>query len=117
MPGQRSLRVAQSIKRELASIILTELKDDRIAGLVSIVEVECSADCRSAKVFISVFGDEEAQKSTMEALNEKVGQLRGEICRRLHLRFAPEMYFKLDKSLERGSETLALLDKIARGEV
>jgi len=98
-------------------MILKDLKDERISGLVSIVDVECTADCRSARVYVSVFGDEEAQKSTMEALTEHVGSIRGEICRRLRLRFAPELNFKLDKSLERGAKVSEILGKISRGEI
>ena len=117
MAGQRALRVAQSIRKELASMIMKDLKDDRIGGLISIVDVECSSDCRSARVFVSIMGDEEEQKNSMEALKDKSGMMRGEICRRLGLRFAPELHFKLDKSLERGAKVTDLLGKISRGEV
>ncbi len=117
MATPRSLRVAQSIKKELAELIMRDLKDERIAGLVSIVDVECSSDCRSARVFVSVFGNELEQESTMEALQDNMGMLRGEVGRRLRLRFAPELHFRLDKSLERGAKVTDLLGKIARGEV
>lgn len=117
MQGQRALRVSQSIKRELAQMLMKDLNDERIKGLISIVDVECSADCRSAKVFVSVLGSEDDEKSTIEALQDKTGMIRGEICRRLRLRFAPEMQFKLDKSLERGARVSDLLGKIERGEV
>ena len=117
MTAQRSIRVSQSIKRELAAMIMKDVKDERISGLVSIVDVECSSDCRSARVYVSVYGNEEEQKSTMDALQDHQSRIRGEICRRLRLRFAPELHFKLDKSLERGAKVSELLGKIARGEV
>lgn len=117
MTSQRALRVSQSIKRELSDMIRKDLKDERIAGIVSITDVECTADCRSARVFISVFGDEEKKNTTIEALKEHVGFIRGELCRRLQLRFAPELHLKLDDSLERGAKVSELLGKIARGEV
>lgn len=117
MSVPRSIRVAQSIKKELAAMISRDLKDERIKGVISIVDVECTSDCRSARVFVSVFGEEEDKKGTMEALDDKTGMLRGEICRRLGLRFAPELHFKLDDSLERGAKVTDLLGKIARGEV
>lgn len=117
MATQRSLRVSQSIKRELAAMLMKDLKDERISGLVSIVDVELTQDCRSAKVYVSVYGDDEAQNGTMEALTENIGTIRGEICRRLRLRFAPELQFKLDKSLERGARVSEILGKISRGEV
>lgn len=94
-----------------------DIKDDRIAGLVSITDVECSGDCRSAKFFISIYGDEAAQAGTVEALNDHAGYIRGELGRRLGLRFAPEVSFKLDHSLERGAKVTQLIAKISRGEV
>lgn len=115
--NQRAVRVAQSIKRELSEMIRKDIKDPRIAGIVSITDVECSGDLRNAKVFISVFGAPEQQESTMAALNAEVGRIRGELCRRLGLRFAPEMTLKLDDSLERGARVSDLLGKISRGEV
>jgi ribosome-binding factor A len=115
--NQRSLRVAQSIKRELAEIIRKDIKDPRIGGIVSITDVECTQDLRNARVFISVFGDQPVRESTMVALNEQVKHIRGELCRRLGLRFAPEMTLKLDDSLERGARVTDLLGKISRGEV
>lgn len=117
MSTPRNLRVSQSVKRELSELIRRDLKDERIAGIVSITDVESSGDCRSMRVFVSVFGNEEQQQSTMEVLNEKAGMMRGEICRRLRLRVAPELYFKLDDSLERGSKVTDLIGKISRGEV
>lgn len=117
MSTPRNLRVAQSIKRELSDIIRRGLKDERVGGIVSVTDVECSSDCRRAKIFISVFGEEEQQQNTMDALNAHAGEIRGELCRRLHLRFAPEVSFKLDNSLERGAKVSAILNKISRGEI
>ncbi|MDP3506838.1 MAG: ribosome-binding factor A [Candidatus Melainabacteria bacterium] len=143
MTAERALRVSQSIKKELAEMIQRDLRDERLTGLISITEVECTSDLRSTKIHISVFApaktevpagkaeDQAEQKpqvsaaaaadlaaeKVVECLNEQAGFIRGEICRRLGLRFAPEMVFKLDTSLERGSKVTDLLGKISRGEV
>lgn len=117
MSTPRSLRVSQSMKRELSHMLARDLKDERIAGIVSIVDIELTHDCRSARVYISVFGDEAQQQSTLDALTDKVGYIRGEICRRLSLRFAPEMSFRLDGSLERGARVSDIISKISRGEI
>ncbi len=117
MTQQRAVRVSQSIKRELSDMIRRDVKDARISGLVSITEVECTSDLRNARVFISVFGTDEQKQSTMAALQDQAGHIRGELCRRLSLRFAPEMTFKLDDSLERGAKVTDILGKISRGEV
>ena len=117
MAVQRSQRVSQSIKRELSEIMRRDLKDNRLEGIVSITDVEVTGDLRHAKVFISVFGDETKQKGVIDALTEHQGSIRGEIGRRLQLRFAPELSFRLDNSLERGAKVSELIAKISRGEV
>jgi ribosome-binding factor A len=117
MTTPRSLRVAQSIKREVSEILRRDLKDERIVGVVSITDVECAADCRSARIFVSIFGDENAQKNMLDALKEHTGRIRGELCRRLQLRFAPEISFKLDTSLERGARVSDLISRISKGEI
>lgn len=117
MSTPRHLRVSQSIKREMSDLILRGLKDPRLSGLISVTDVECSNDCRRARIFISVFGNEDQQKGTMEVLSERTGEIRGELGRRLNLRFAPEVSFKLDNSLERGAHVSDLINKISRGEI
>ncbi len=117
MSVPRSLRVARAIKKEMSEIISRNLKDERIDGLVSITDVECSPDCRRVKIFISVYGQKEQQEGTMEALNDNSSYIRGELGRRIRLRFAPEVSFHLDDSLERGAKVSQILDKIARGEI
>ena len=114
----RSDRISQQIKRELAEMIQrNEIKDDRIGGLVSITNVDVSGDLRNVKVYFSVFGEEEQKIGTLAALESAAGYLRGELCRRLGTRFAPELVFKLDDSLERGDRVTELLEKIKREEL
>ncbi len=114
----RSDRISQQIKRELSEIIQrNEIKDDRIGGLVSITDVEVSGDLRNVKVYFSVYGEEAQRVGTLAALESAAGFLRGEICRRLGIRFAPELTFALDDSLERGNRITELLEKIKRDEL
>lgn len=114
----RSDRISQQIKRELSEIIQrNELKDDRLSGLISITEVVVSNDLRNVKVYFSVYGEEDQKIGTLAALEDATAFLRGELCRRLRIKFAPELRFKLDDSLERGQKVLDLLDKIKRKEV
>ncbi len=115
---KRSDRIRQQIKRELAEIIQrNELKDDRISGLVSITEVKVTNDLRNVKVYFSVYGEESQKVGTLAALEAATGFLRGELCRRLGIRFAPELVFQLDDSLEQGERVTELLEKIKRNEI
>lgn len=113
----RSDRVRKALIREVSDLLQRDIKDPRISGIVSVTDAEISQDCRHAKVFISVFGSEEEQKYTMEALDSSTGFIRSEIGKRIQMRFTPEIKFKLDNSLERGSRVTQILDKISRGEL
>ncbi len=111
--NQRKLRLSQSIKREMSELLQKDLKDARLTGIISVTEVELSNDYRNCKIFISVFGTQLDKQNCFQALEDRTGFIRGEICRRLKIKFAPEILFKNDDSLERGSKISAILAKIA----
>jgi ribosome-binding factor A len=90
--------VAGLIQQELAELLRTEVKDPRI-GFVSITQVEVSSDLRVAKVMVSVMGDGEAKLESMKGLHSAKAFLRTLLGRRLHLRYTPELLFKLDESI------------------
>ena len=114
----RSDRIGQQIKRELSEIIQrNQIKDDRLSGLISITDVIVTGDLRSVKVYFSVFGEESQKVGTLAALDHARGFLRGELCRRLGIKFAPELTFQLDDSMERAQRVTDLLDKIKNNEI
>ncbi len=102
MAGFRQDRINEEIKRELGSIV-RNLKDPRMAGMVSIVAVEATRDLRYAKVHVSVLGSEEEEKSTLSALKAASGFIRREIGAKLQLRTTPELIFKADRSIAYGA--------------
>ena len=77
-----------------------------------------SPDLRSARVYISVLGNETEREESLKALQSARGRLRGEIGRSLGLRYAPDLHFQLDTTIERGQRIEELLDEIShhRGE-
>ncbi|MFS8885371.1 30S ribosome-binding factor RbfA [Synechococcus sp. H70.2] len=112
---RRVARVAEQIKREVSQILLSEIKDSRVgAGMVSVVDVEVSRDLQNARIFVSIYGDEAAQQQTMEGLAAATPFVRREIGQRLGLRRVPTVVFLQDRSLERGSRVLALLNQLKR---
>lgn len=108
----RSNRISEEVKRELANIIRTELKDPRVQGLLSITSVEVTGDLRYAQVFVSYYGNKDEQKEVLEALKKASGFLRTELGKRIRLRFVPELLFKFDDSMEHGARISALLTQI-----
>ncbi len=105
----RTRRVAEQLQRELAELIRTELKDPRL-GMVSISHVQVSRDLGHAKVFVSVLGNDEQVRASLEVLQHAAGYLRGRIGRLLHIRTVPELRFTLDRSLEEGARIGALIN-------
>ncbi|MCL5982141.1 MAG: 30S ribosome-binding factor RbfA, partial [Firmicutes bacterium] len=103
MSEQRAQRVAEEIKRELSQILRNELKDPRISSFISVTSVDVTRDLRHAKVFISVFGSEEEQQLTLQALTKAVGFIRTEIGRRIRLRHTPAVSIHLDHSIAYGA--------------
>jgi ribosome-binding factor A len=113
--SQRPQKVGEAIKREMSDLLLRGIKDSRVKnGMVSVTDVEVSGDLRHAKIFVSIYGSADDQEQAMMGLHSAMGYIRSEIGKRVNLRFAPEVTIQQDKSLERGAEVLALLDRIAR---
>lgn len=111
----RGDRLASSIQEELADLIkfrkLKEFKDPRFDGLISITEVRVKNGYNHLDIFWSVLEDDKAE-NVLAVLNEAIPNIRGHICRKCKLRFAPTINFHLDDSIKRGCEMLNLLNKI-----
>ena len=113
----RNERVRKALMKEISDIIFREIKDPQICGMVSITDVDVSPDNSAARVFYSVFGNEEVKEKTSKALERHVGQIRHEVGKRIRLRKTPTLLFILDDSMERGAKMMELINKIERGEV
>ncbi len=107
----RREKLQELFKEEASAILQRRLRDPRV-GFVSVTDVELSADLHHAKIFVSVLGDEEAKQRTMVALEGAAGFVRGELGRRVRMRFVPEVLFRLDESIERGARVNALLRQV-----
>jgi len=113
----RGERIRKALIKEISDIIQRHVKDPRISGIVSVTDVDLSADYGYAKVYISIYGTEEQKENTMEAIEDSTPYVRKEVGRRIRLRHVPEIEFKMDDSLERGSRITNLIDKISKGEL
>jgi ribosome-binding factor A len=97
--GVRSERVQAELKREISMILQEDLKDPRI-GFVTVTRVDITGDLRYAKVYFSILGNEKEQNSSIQGIESAVGYIRKLIAERLGLRYAPELSFRVDKSIE-----------------
>jgi len=114
MGVKRSERVGDLLKREIGDIIERELKDPRI-GFVTVISVEVSEDLRHARVFFSVFGDQQVQEKTQRGMDSAKFFIQGEIGRRLRLKYTPELSFQFDRSVERGLRISKLIKMLREG--
>lgn len=110
----KNTRINMEVQRELSQIIRSEIKDPRIHPLTSVVAVEVTPDLKYCKAYISVLGDEEAGKATIEGLRSAASFVRRELAHRVNLRNTPEIKFILDQSIEYGVNMSKLIDEVAK---
>ncbi|MCI6638324.1 MAG: 30S ribosome-binding factor RbfA [Bilifractor sp.] len=108
----KNIRINESVKEELSNIIRNEVKDPRIAPVVSVTEAIVATDLKTCKVMISVLGDEKAKEDTMEGLKSSSGFIRHMLAVNLNLRNTPELHFKLDESIEYGVQMSKRIDEV-----
>lgn len=106
----RKDRVSEQVRRELADLIRTELKDPRV-GMVSITDVEVTADYAHAKVYFSTLAGSENVSVVMEGLQRSSGFLRRELGKRIRIHTTPQLHFVFDQSLERGADLSKLIQE------
>lgn len=110
----KNTRINMEVQRELSQIIRSEIKDPRIHPLTSVVAVEITPDLKYCKAYISVLGDEEAGKATIEGLRSAASFVRRELAHRVNLRNTPEIKFILDQSIEYGVNMSKLIDEVTK---
>lgn len=110
----KNTRINMEVHRELSEIIRNGIKDPRIHPMTTVVAVEVTPDLKHCKAYISVLGDEEAGKSTIQGLKSAVGYIRRELAQGINLRNTPEITFILDQSIEYGVNMSKLIDEVTK---
>ncbi len=111
----KNTRINGEVQKELSRLIATEIKDPRIHPMTSVVAVEVAPDLKSAKVYISVLGDEESREATYQGLKSAASFMRGQLARTINLRNTPELHFIMDQSIEYGVTMSKLIDDVNKG--
>lgn len=110
----KNTRINGEVLKEISMIIRGEIKDPRIHPMTSVVTVEVAPDLKSCKAYISVLGDEEAQKNTIAGLKSAEGYIRRQLAKTINLRNTPEITFILDQSIEYGVAMSKLIENVNR---
>ena len=107
----RTDRVGQQIQKEIAIILMREIKDPRLS-MTTVSAVEVTRDLAYAKVFVTFFNDEPDDiKASIEVLTEAEGYIRSLLAKRLRARIMPHLRFVYDKSMAEGVRMSALVDE------
>ena len=111
--SRRVERVAALIRKEMGQMLLNGIKNVSFnAAMITITEVEVSGDLQHCKIYVSIFGNETEIQDVFTDLEQSQIYLKGEMGRRLQMRRAPEVIFKLDKGMKKGNNVLNLLNKL-----
>lgn len=108
----KNTRINGEVKKELSILISREIKDPRINPMTSVIDVEVAPDLKTAKVYISVMGDEESRDETYQGLRSAASYMRSQLARSLNLRNTPELIFIMDSSIEYGVNMSKLIDEV-----
>ena len=116
-PSQRQRRVNELVRHALAEVMLRdEIRDDDLKGVsITVTEVEVSPDLRNARVYVVPLGGAN-QEAVLAALRRHARFLRGELARRVTLKYMPALSFELDTKFDTSDRVDALLrsEKVAR---
>jgi ribosome-binding factor A len=107
--SRRTERLNVLLRQKLSEIIAREMKDPRLAHIITIVHVGVSKDLRSARVFTSVLGSPKEAKTAVDTLNSASGFLRRELSARISLKTIPFLSFVSDDSIEKGTQLLKMI--------
>lgn len=111
MSSRRVLKAAEAIRQVVSMAILTDLRDPRIQD-VTVTFVEVSRDMQTAKVHVSVMGDEKKQQLSLHGLQSSAGYLQQKINNRIETRYTPRLRFVLDKGIKNAMAVTRILDEV-----
>lgn len=112
MTKKRVERLNSLLKEVISEVVTREVRDPRMAPLITITSVNITADLRHAKVYISVIGTEQQKEQTLQALQSAAGFIAILASKKVVMRYFPALAFKLDDSAEKHTRIETLLGKI-----
>jgi ribosome-binding factor A len=111
MTSRRLQKAAEAFRAVVSMAILTEVKDPRVRN-VTVTGVEVAPDMRSAKVHVSVMGDETKQRLALRGLQNSAGFLQAKINDRIETRYTPRLTFHLDQGVKNSANIIRILKEV-----
>ncbi len=106
----RTQKVSELIRRELSMIIEKDYRSENC--LVTIHDVNATPDMKQCFVYVGVVGKSYQQDAAIERLTKARGAIQRDLYKRVKLRSSPQLFFRLDKSVERGVPLLNIIDNL-----
>lgn len=113
--SQRSNQVSEELRKIISMILIEDLSDPRL-GFVTITRIELTDDLRFARVFYSVLGSAAQKKDTEEAIQENFHFIKRLAVQRINMKYAMDIKFELDRSIEHSFHIDDILKKIKKDE-
>ncbi len=107
--SRRLQRLNVLLRQEISELIRRELRDPRVAEIVTLTRVSTSPDLTAATVYVSIMGSEDEKSATMNALIRAAPVLRRHLTSRLTIRRTPDIQFALDETMEEAAHVLDLM--------
>ncbi len=107
--SRRLQRLNVLLRQEISELIRRELRDPRLAEIVSLTRVSTSPDLRATTVYVSIMGGDDEKSATMDTLTRAAPFLRRQLLGRLTIRRTPDIHFTLDETMEEAAHVLDLM--------
>lgn len=114
--SRRTERINEQLREEISTLLTRQIKDPRLNAVISITRVVSSGDLRSARVYISVMGNQETKQSALEGLRSAASFLRRELRNRINMKHTPFLSYQLDNSIDEADQLLRLMNKVKTDE-
>ena len=115
MASKRIARLNEQLKREIAELVRTDVRDPRV-GLISVTAVQVATDLGSARVFVRVLGGDRERAESLEGLVAAAPFLRRALGQILHIRRIPELRFEEDRTMEHARRIEQILSEVLPAE-
>ena len=113
MSSHRLLRVRELLRRKIGEAIRREIPVER-AGLITVNDVEIGGDLRMARVFVSILGNPDQQRTGIAMLHKNRRRLQSLVAKAVILKYTPRLRFVVDDSIDRGNQVLEILAELER---
>ena len=114
--SRRTDRINEQLREEISMLLTRQIKDPRLNAVISITRVVSSGDLRSARVYISVMGNQETKQAALAGIQSAASFLRRELRDRINMKHTTFLSYELDSSLDEADQLLRLMNQVKLDE-